>query len=108
VSAGLVVGAAWMAPRGLTAQTGGIVQALRNDAAKATIAVQPLRGGISALIGSGGNIAVLPGPDGKVLIDPGISDSRQGIAEALARLSADPIAHLVNTHWHFGHTDGNA
>jgi len=27
--------------------------------------------------------------------------------KALAGLSADPITHLINTHWHFDHADGN-
>jgi mannose-6-phosphate isomerase-like protein (cupin superfamily) len=29
------------------------------------------------------------------------------IVDALASLSSDPIKHLINTHWHFDHTDGN-
>ncbi|RYZ61305.1 MAG: MBL fold metallo-hydrolase, partial [Proteobacteria bacterium] len=66
-----------------------------------------LRGNISLLLGSGGNIAVLSGPDGKLLVDAGITASRQRITEALTNISPDPIRHLVNTHWHFDHTDGN-
>jgi glyoxylase-like metal-dependent hydrolase (beta-lactamase superfamily II) len=30
------------------------------------------------------------------------------MTKALVDLSADPITHLINTHWHFDHTDGNA
>src|SRR4030095_13405406 len=33
--------------------------------------------------------------------------SRSQITEALATLSDDPVKHLINTHWHFDHTDGN-
>ena len=58
--------------------------------------------------GPDGNVAVLTGPDGKVLIDAGISVSRPQMTKALADLSADPITHLINTHWHFDHADGNA
>ena len=29
------------------------------------------------------------------------------IAEALEGIGSDPIKHLINTHWHFDHTDGN-
>ena len=29
------------------------------------------------------------------------------ILEAVNTLSRDPIKHLINTHWHFDHTDGN-
>src|SRR6266446_10972146 len=55
----------------------------------------------------GGNIAVLTGGDGKVLIDAGIGVSRPQISEALAALGTEPVTHLVNTHWHFDHADGN-
>jgi glyoxylase-like metal-dependent hydrolase (beta-lactamase superfamily II) len=40
-------------------------------------------------------------------VDAGITASRAAITEALAGISADPIKHLINTHWHFDHTDGN-
>jgi glyoxylase-like metal-dependent hydrolase (beta-lactamase superfamily II) len=59
------------------------------------------------LIGSGGNIGVLTGRDGKVLIDAGIPASRPQLTEALKSLGSDPVKHLINTHWHFDHTDGN-
>src|SRR5262252_1330068 len=78
---------------------------IRNAAATAKINVTKLRGNVSVLEGSGGNITVLSGLDGKVLVDAGIS--RPQVEDALARLSDDPIRHLINTHWHFDHTDGN-
>jgi glyoxylase-like metal-dependent hydrolase (beta-lactamase superfamily II) len=58
-------------------------------------------------MGAGGNIAVLPGPDGKLLIDAGYAGARTKIANGLAGISSDPVKHLINTHWHFDHTDGN-
>jgi glyoxylase-like metal-dependent hydrolase (beta-lactamase superfamily II) len=58
-------------------------------------------------MGSGGNIAVLTGKDGKLLVDAGFAVSRTGIAKALASINSDPIKHLINTHWHVDHTDGN-
>jgi glyoxylase-like metal-dependent hydrolase (beta-lactamase superfamily II) len=67
-----------------------------------------LRRGVSVLEGSGGNIAVLTGADGKVLTDAGLSVSRHQITRALEGLGASPVTHLINTHWHFDHTDGNA
>ena len=39
-------------------------------------------------------------------MDAGITASRPRITEALKNLSADPVKHLINTHWHFDHTDG--
>jgi glyoxylase-like metal-dependent hydrolase (beta-lactamase superfamily II) len=79
----------------------------RAGAANAKITTQKLRGNVSVLLGSGGNIAVLTGPQGKLLVDAGISTSQPHIQEALAAISADPIQHLINTHWHYDHTDGN-
>ncbi len=80
---------------------------IRNAAGIAKIKVTKLRGNVSMLEGSGGNIVVLTGRDGKVLVDAEITASRPQITEALASLSDDPIKHLINTHWHFDHTDGN-
>jgi glyoxylase-like metal-dependent hydrolase (beta-lactamase superfamily II) len=85
----------------------GLVQKARERAATATIKVQSLRGNLSVLTGSGGNIAVLPGRDGKLLVDAGYAVARPKIADALAGISSDPVRHVVNTHWHFDHTDGN-
>jgi hypothetical protein len=96
-----------LAPRDLFAQDDGLVQTARKTAAAATITVQKLRSNISVLMGAGGNIAVLPGGDGKLLIDAGFAGARPKITSAFASISSDPIKHLINTHWHFDHTDGN-
>lgn len=106
--AGLSAGAALLARRPLFAKEEGIVPTMVNEAAKAKISVQPIRRNISVLEGSGGNIAVLTGPDGKLLVEAGFAVSRPAITSALASINADPIKHLINTHWHTDHTDGNA
>jgi glyoxylase-like metal-dependent hydrolase (beta-lactamase superfamily II) len=77
-------------------------------AANSPITVHPLRGGVSMLEGSGGNIAVLAGADGMFMVDTGIAVSQAKIEAALAGLSNGPIRYAVNTHWHWDHTDGNA
>jgi glyoxylase-like metal-dependent hydrolase (beta-lactamase superfamily II) len=111
-STGLAATGALLASRGLFAAADavvarGLVEKARNEAASATITVQRLRGNVSLLMGAGGNIAVLPGRDGKLLIDAGFAGARPKIADALAGISSDPIKHLINSHWHFDHTDGN-
>jgi glyoxylase-like metal-dependent hydrolase (beta-lactamase superfamily II) len=97
----------WLTRRQALAQARNIVDLIRDDAAKAPIKVHRLRGNVSILEGSGGNIAVVTGADGKVFIDAGITASRPRILAAVNSLSHDPINHLINTHWHFDHTDGN-
>jgi glyoxylase-like metal-dependent hydrolase (beta-lactamase superfamily II) len=105
-SAGLASGG-WFTPREAFAEARGIVELIKDDAAKAPIKIHHLRGGVSVLEGSGGNIAVLTGRDGKLLIDAGIAVSRPQITTALDSLGDEPITHLINTHWHFDHSDGN-
>src|SRR5262249_13798979 len=98
----------WLGPREAYAEARNIVDMIRDSAARTPIAVHKLRGNVGILEGSGGNIAVLTGQDGKVFIDAGITASRPRILEAASSLSGDPIRHLINTHWHFDHADGNA
>jgi glyoxylase-like metal-dependent hydrolase (beta-lactamase superfamily II) len=97
----------WLTPRQAFAQALGIVELIKSEAARAPIAVHRLRGNVAVLEGSGGNIAVLTGPDGKVLVDAGIAVSRPQVAAALAGIGPEPVTHLINTHWHFDHANGN-
>ena len=106
-AAGLAAAGAWPSPAQAYVEARKLVDLIRDYAAKTPIKVHRLRGNISALEGSGGNIAVLTGADGKVFVDAGITASRRQIQKAADGLSADPITHLINTHWHFDHTDGN-
>jgi glyoxylase-like metal-dependent hydrolase (beta-lactamase superfamily II) len=98
---GLVVGSYRRAPEAL-----GPVEKIRQAAATGPMTVQRLRGGISVVVGSGGNIIVLPGRDGVLLVDSGIVGRR--VAESVTSISTAPVKHLINTHWHFDHTDANA
>src|SRR5580698_1597617 len=104
---GLTVAAACLTPRHLIAQTSSIVPGAFKEAAAAKITVQNLRRNISVLLGAGGNIAVLTGPDGKLVVDAEIVTARPNVSKALAGINGDPIKQLINTHWHFDHTGGN-
>src|ERR1700756_5307759 len=84
----------WLTPREAFAEARGLVSLFKDSAAVSQITTHKLRDNISVLEGSGGNIAVLTGPDGK---DGGIGASRRQITKALADLGADPITHLVST-----------
>ena len=83
----------------------GPVQQFRREAAKASVQVQRLRGNANLVTGSGCNVVARSSKDGVVLVDSGIVGSK--VAAAVATLGAGPIKHVVNTHWHFDHTDGN-
>ncbi len=76
--------------------------------ADSDLVVEPLRGNISVLMGTGGNVTVLSGIEGKFLVDAGISKSKDKLKAALDKISSSPLKYVVNTHWHWDHTDGNA
>ncbi len=79
-----------------------------NAAAKAgPIKTHRLRGGISMLEGSGGNITALPGRNGFFLVDTGIAVSKPMILNSLRAIGAGRIRIAVDTHWHWDHADGN-
>jgi len=92
----------------LYAQKAAITAAqMRADGAHAKISVENLRDRVHVLSGSGGNILVRSGRDGKVAVDSGYATSETQVRGALGQLSPNPLLHLVNTHWHYDHTDGN-
>src|SRR5690349_18730188 len=89
------------------AQATSPVEKINEAAATAAISVEKLRGNICVLFGSGGNVVVLTGPDGTLMVDAGIAVSRARIQAALDQIGAGPVKFLINTHWHWDHTDGN-
>ncbi|MFM0334358.1 MBL fold metallo-hydrolase [Paraburkholderia strydomiana] len=75
--------------------------------ADADLTIQPLRGNITVVMGSGGNITVLSGKEGKFLVDAGISKSQAKLQAAFDNIGSTPLKYVVNTHWHWDHTDGD-
>jgi glyoxylase-like metal-dependent hydrolase (beta-lactamase superfamily II) len=73
----------------------------------APIKSQPLADNLTLLSGPGGNVVVLHGADGLVMVDTFVAPAWPKLEEALKALGA-PIRTVINTHWHFDHTDNNA
>ena len=110
--AGAVTGAALaLRPAALLGQAAAApvdrVAQMRQSAANIPIKTTPLRDNLFLLQGAGGNMVAQTGPDGQLLIDTSFSPAVPRIREALASLSKDPLNAIINTHWHFDHTDGN-
>ncbi len=101
-------------PRLLRSQSGqspqfaDIVSNYRALGAKTPLKITPLAANLYLLQGVGGNMAALLGPDGTLLVDTSVQTAAPHINEALNTVKAPPVSVLVNTHWHFDHTDGNA
>ena len=105
-TAGLITAGIIFAPKEIFAQESPVIT-IKNAAAKTPITVFPLRGNIHVFEGSGGNIAVFNGPEGKLMVDAGIAVSQPKIVAAMNKISVEPLKYLIDTHWHFDHTDGN-
>jgi cyclase len=88
-------------------QTDQVAQ-MRAQMAAVPLQSQKLRDNLSMLYGPGGNMLALNGPDGKVLVDSSFQSVAPKLKQALDDLGPAPMKILVNTHWHFDHTDGNA
>lgn len=105
-TSGLLAAGFLLKPHSIFAQPSPVT-IIKADAAKAPVIVQSLRGNLHVLSGSGGNISVLNTRHGKLLVDAGIAVSKNRIMQALDKIDRPPIKYLINSHWHFDHTDGN-
>jgi cyclase len=74
---------------------------------KVEITSTPLADGIWMLKGAGGNIGVITGVDGTVMIDDQYAGLSAKIKTAVDGLTHKPIRTIINTHWHGDHTGGN-
>jgi cyclase len=68
---------------------------------------QPLAKNVTLLAGPGGNVVVLHGSDGLVVVDTFVAPAWPKLQESLKGFGA-PVKTVINTHWHFDHTDNNA
>jgi glyoxylase-like metal-dependent hydrolase (beta-lactamase superfamily II) len=59
------------------------------------------------LEGSGGNIGVLIGNDGVILVDDQFGPLSEKIKNAIKAISDKPIRFVINTHYHGDHVGGN-
>ena len=81
--------------------------ALRAQIGAVPIQTNQLAENLTLLSGPGGNVVVLHGADGLVMIDTFVAPAWPRLEESLKALGA-PVEFVINTHWHFDHTDNNA
>ncbi|HEV8515210.1 MAG TPA: MBL fold metallo-hydrolase [Cyclobacteriaceae bacterium] len=74
-----------------------------------TVKIRPVlvKENIYMLKGSGGNIGVLTGKDGNLLVDDQYAPLSEKIKAAVQLLDKGTIKYIINTHLHGDHTGGN-
>ena len=83
------------------------VAAFRAQMAANPIQAQKLADNLTMLSGPGGNVCVLVGPDGKLIVDTFVQPAWSKLKESLDAISNAPLKTVINTHWHFDHVDNN-
>lgn len=63
--------------------------------------------GIYMLVGVGGNVGVLTGPDGTFVIDDKYDRVSDQIISIIKGLTDQPITYVINTHYHGDHSGSN-
>lgn len=77
------------------------------DFDKVEIKTHKIADAVYMLEGQGGNIGVSIGDDGVFIIDDQFGPLHKKITAAIAELTDKPVDYVVNSHWHFDHSDGN-
>ncbi|GJM23392.1 MAG: cyclase [Planctomycetota bacterium] len=79
----------------------------RQDPTQVELQVVELTDKLSVIMGMGGNIGVYHGSDGVLMVDDQFASLSDRILAKLATISDGDLRFLVNTHWHWDHSEGN-
>lgn len=90
-----------------TEPAAGAIAGMRTAMAGIAPTTSKVAEGVHLIAGPGGNIGVFVWPEGKLAIDSGIAGASDAILSQIDALGPQPLRILINTHWHFDHTDGN-
>ena len=71
--------------------------------------VIPVQGNVYMLqtATAGGNVGVLPGPDGVLVVDNQVPNLSESVVRGVQQITDEPIRFVVNTHVHVDHIGGN-
>ena len=82
--------------------------AQQRDFSKVEVKASKVAGNVYMLQGAGGNVGVSIGDDGVVIVDDDYAPVAEKIVAALKGITDKPLRFIINTHYHFDHTGGNA
>ena len=90
------------------APSGDKLSAMRAAFGKTPIEATKLADNLTLLTGPGGNVIVCNGSDGKLLVDTFTQLAWDRFKKTLDDLGKAPLKFVIDTHWHWDHTDNNA
>lgn len=71
------------------------------------LVAQRLSPSVHVVIGDRGNIAVLSGTEGVLLVDAEMPQGAPRVLAAVAAIDPAPLRYVIDTHWHLDHSGGN-
>ncbi len=71
------------------------------------IASEPLAEGVWMMTGAGGNLLLVAGDGGALMVDDQFAPLTERILTAVGEATPQPLKWVVNTHWHGDHVGGN-
>ncbi|HEX6996931.1 MAG TPA: MBL fold metallo-hydrolase [Gammaproteobacteria bacterium] len=77
------------------------------DFSQVQVTAHQVAGNVHYLQGQGGNIGLLIGDDGVLMVDDQFAPLTEKIVAAIRTLSEEPIRFVINTHVHGDHVGGN-
>jgi len=86
----------------------GLVALSRAAYQQTPLSTSEVRRGVFVFSGAGGNITAIEGSPVCTVVDSGFGPRFAEIERAIAAALPQAPRWLINTHWHFDHTDGNA
>jgi glyoxylase-like metal-dependent hydrolase (beta-lactamase superfamily II) len=100
----LLVGAALVGTTPAFAQLDNLAEQLKTT----PITTQKIADNFHVLFGVGGNIIVSIGSNGTLIVDGQFPQMVPKYKAKIGELGGGKIDFVINTHWHFDHSDGNA
>ena len=86
----------------------GLLASMRAKFNAVPMETQKLADNVTMFDGPGGAVTVLNGPDGKFMVDSFVLPAWPKLKKALDGIGNAPVKCVIDTHWHFDHTDNNA
>ena len=80
---------------------------LLSGVSSARAEIRHLAPATDVLLGKSGNVLIVSGPEGALIVDDERPADVEEILAAVKTITPGPIRYAVNTHWHLDHSGGN-